>query len=146
MEWRKRGDVGNEVQRFRCGGGISPGDLKYSLVTLANDTVLYTWNVLREYILVVLTKKKITMWDDGYVHCCWLVAKLCLTLVTPWTIACQAPLSLEYYRQEYWSGLPFPSPGDLPDPQSSNLYLLHLQVVSLPLSHQGSLDMLITLW
>jgi len=36
--------------------------------------------------------------------------------VTPWAIACQAPLSLEFSRQEYWSGLPFPSPGDLPDP------------------------------
>ena len=35
--------------------------------------------------------------------------------VTPWTVACQAPLSLEFSRQEYWSGLPFPSPGDLPD-------------------------------
>ena len=35
---------------------------------------------------------------------------------TPWTIACQAPLSMEFSRQEYWSGLPFPSPGDLPNP------------------------------
>ena len=35
---------------------------------------------------------------------------------TPWTVACQAPLSMQFSRQEYWSGLPFPSPGDLPDP------------------------------
>ena len=35
---------------------------------------------------------------------------------TPWTVACQAPLSMEFSRQEYWSGLPFPSPGGLPDP------------------------------
>ena len=35
---------------------------------------------------------------------------------TPWTIAYQAPLSMELSRQEYWRGLPFPSPGDLPDP------------------------------
>ena len=34
----------------------------------------------------------------------------------PWTVACQAPLSMEFSRQEYWSGLPFPSAGDLPDP------------------------------
>ena len=34
--------------------------------------------------------------------------------VTPWTVAYQAPQSLEFSRQEYWSGLPFPSPGDLP--------------------------------
>ena len=36
--------------------------------------------------------------------------------VMPWTIARQAPLSIGFSRQEYWSGLPFPSPGDLPDP------------------------------
>ena len=35
---------------------------------------------------------------------------------TPWTAAHQAPLSMRFSRQEYWSGLPFPSPGDLPDP------------------------------
>ena len=46
----------------------------------------------------------------------FLVAKLCPTLVTPWTVARQAPLSMGFPRQEYWSGLPFPSPGDLPDP------------------------------
>ena len=42
-----------------------------------------------------------------------LVAKLCLTPATPWTVACQASLSMGFSRQEYWSGLPFPSPGDL---------------------------------
>ena len=36
--------------------------------------------------------------------------------VTPWAVDYQAPLSMEFSRQEYWSGLPFPSPGDLPDP------------------------------
>ena len=36
--------------------------------------------------------------------------------VTPWTVACQAPMSTGYSRQEYWCGLPFPSPGDLPNP------------------------------
>ena len=35
---------------------------------------------------------------------------------TPWTVTCQAPLSMEFSRQEYWSRLPFPSPGDLPHP------------------------------
>ena len=45
-----------------------------------------------------------------------LVAKSCLTLVTLWIVACQAPLSMGFSRQECWSGLPFPSPGDLPDP------------------------------
>ena len=36
--------------------------------------------------------------------------------VTPWTVACWAPLSMRFHRQEYWSGLPFLTPGDLPDP------------------------------
>ena len=45
-----------------------------------------------------------------------LVTKLCPTLATPWTVACQAPLSVGFSRQEYCSGLPFPSPGDLPNP------------------------------
>ena len=42
------------------------------------------------------------------------VAQLCLTLCDPWTVAYKAPLSMEFSRQEYWCGLPFPSPGDLP--------------------------------
>ena len=48
--------------------------------------------------------------------CGGLVAKSCLTVVTPWTVAHQAPLSMNFSRQGYWSGLPFPFPGDLPDP------------------------------
>ena len=39
-----------------------------------------------------------------------------LNSVIPWTVACQALLSMEFPRQEYWSGLPFPPPGDLPNP------------------------------
>ena len=44
-----------------------------------------------------------------------LVIKSYSTLGTPWTIACKAPLSMGFSRQEYWSGLPFPPPGDLPN-------------------------------
>ena len=45
-----------------------------------------------------------------------LVAKWCLTLATPGTVACRAPLSVEFSRQEHWSRWPFPSAGDLPEP------------------------------
>ena len=45
-----------------------------------------------------------------------LVTLSCLTLCDPRTVARQAPLSMGFSRQEYWSELPFPSPGDLPDP------------------------------
>ena len=40
---------------------------------------------------------------------------MCDSFAIPWTVACQAPLSMGFPRQEYRSGLPFPSPGDLPD-------------------------------
>ena len=66
-----------------------------------------------------------------------LVTKSCLTLVTSWTIALQAPLSMGVPRQKYWNVLPCSSPGDLPnlgmEPVSSAL-----QADSLPLSHHGS--------
>ena len=63
------------------------------------------------------------------------VAQSLRLFATPWIVAHQAPLSMGFPRQEYWNGLPFSSPGDLPDPgikpQSSAL-----QADSLPLSHQ----------
>ena len=49
---------------------------------------------------------------------CWIHSistQLCLTLCGLWTVACQTPLSTEFFRQEFWNGLPFPTPGDLPD-------------------------------
>ena len=69
--------------------------------------------------------------------CVWARVCVCTPLralshvqlfVTPWTTtttACQAPLSMEFSRQEYWSRWPFPPPGDLPDP-GLNLHLLYL--------------------
>ena len=66
-----------------------------------------------------------------------LVAKLCPTLVTLWTVAFQAPLSVGFSRQEYWSGFPFPSPGNLPDPGSPALEADSLPA-ELPGNSQGS--------
>ena len=54
----------------------------------------------------------------------------------PWTVTHQAPLSMEFSRQEYWSGLPFPSPGDLPDPGIKPRCPV-LQEVSLPAEPPG---------
>ena len=61
---------------------------------------------------------------------------------TPWTVAYQAPLSMGFSRQEYWTGLPFPSPGDLPDPgiKPHLLHLLLSQAGSLPLAPPGKLE------
>ena len=55
---------------------------------------------------------------------------------TPWTAACQAPPSMGFSRQEYWSVLPFPSPGDLPDP-GIELGSLTLQADCLPTEPPG---------
>jgi len=66
-----------------------------------------------------------------YIHTSGSVAKSCLTLVTLWTVAHQALQSMEFSRQENWSGLPFPSPGDLHNP-GIELGSPALQVDSLP--------------
>ena len=58
------------------------------------------------YLFFVIITKKVKA----------LVAQLCVTLATPWTVACQAPLSMGCSRQELWSGQSLPSPGDLPNP------------------------------
>ena len=61
---------------------------------------------------------------------------------TLWTVTHQAPLSMGFSRQKYWSVLPFPPPGDLPDsgikPTSPTSPALHWQADSLPLRHLGS--------
>ena len=70
--------------------------------------------VLRNYWM---SKSNITLcisvlwkWKCSSLSCVWL-------FVTPWTVACQTPVSMEFSRKEYWSGLSFASPGDLPDPE-----------------------------
>ena len=70
------------------------------------------------------------------VHRTLLCTLSCVRLfVTPWTVAHQAPLSMGFSRQEYWSGLPFPIPGDLPDPRIEPMSrLLHWQADSSPLT------------
>ena len=67
-----------------------------------------------------------------------LVTQSCTTLGITWTVAPQAPLSLRLSRQEHWSGLPLPSPGDLPQPRLEPVSPA-LQADSLPLNHQGSI-------
>ena len=73
----------------------------------------------------------------------------------PKTVAHQAPLSMGFSRQEYWSGLPFPSPGDLPDP-GIELWSTALQADSLPtetsgkpftkLEYKKAIDMTLLVW
>ena len=65
-----------------------------------------------------------------------MCAQWCPAHATPWTVAHLAPLSTEFSRQEYWNGLPFPTPGDLPDPGIEPTSLA-LQAESLPLAPPG---------
>ena len=82
------------------------------------------------FFIPLLYKVHVYAWDGG------LIIKLCLTLVTPWVVAHQAPLSMGFPRQEYWSGLLFPSVGDLLDPGSEPRSPT-LQAGSLPIEQPG---------
>ena len=61
------------------------------------------------------------------------------SFVTPWTVAHHAPLSIEVSTQEYWNGLPFPSPGDLPDPGIEPASLMSPGISRWALYHQHHL-------
>ena len=65
-------------------------------------------------------------------------------LATPWTVALQAPLSMGFSREEDWSGLPFSSPEDLPNPEIEPASPA-LRSCCLPLNHQGSLGIQVAL-
>ena len=78
-----------------------------------------------------------TMLISKHMQPCMLRHSVVSDSATSWTVVHQAPLSMRFSRQEYWSGLPFPPPGDLPDPGIKSKSPA-LQVDSLPLSHIGS--------
>ena len=69
-------------------------------------------------------------------HVCACALSVMFDSAIPWTVAHQAPLSMGFSKQEYWSGLPFPPPGDVPNAgiESMSLESLHWQADSLPLS------------
>ena len=64
----------------------------------------------------MLLTKEVSMQGNSRVDACMLCRSVVSDSETPWTVACQAPLLMEFSRQEYWSKLPFPNPRDLPDP------------------------------
>ena len=70
-------------------------------------------------------------------HACMLSLSHVQLFVTPWTVACQVPMSMGFPRQEHWNGLPFPILEDLPDPGIEPVSPA-LQVNSLALNHLGS--------
>ena len=72
------------------------------------------WILLESCCFVPLGSKGQSL---GYTFVCMLVLSHVLVFAFPWTVACQTPLSMEFSRWEYWSGLSFPTPGNLPDPE-----------------------------
>ena len=82
----------------------------------AND-IISLFSITQEYSAVCVC---MCMYVLSRFSCVWLFA-------TPWTIACQAPLSVSFSRQEYWSGWPCPPPGGLPNPEIEPLCILHWQ-------------------
>ena len=89
----------------------------------SNPGILHCRQILYQLSYEGSRKNYLEQWKCYLLSCIWVFA-------TPWTVACWAPLSRGFSRQEYCSGLPFPSPGDLPN-QGSNLHLLHWQGDSL---------------
>ena len=63
-----------------------------------------------------LSDRSDLIYRDYRKSCCYVSHSIISDSVNPWTVAHQVPLSMGVSRQEYWSRLPFPSPGDLPDP------------------------------
>ena len=70
----------------------------------------------------------------------FVCAQSCPNLCKPWTLACQALLFKEFSRQEYWSGLPFPTPGDLPDPGIESVSLVFPALTGMILHRENPKD------
>ena len=107
------GDYSHEIQRCLLPGKKAMANLD-SILKSKDITLLTKVQIIKA---MVFFSSHVWKWLlDHKEGCGGLVAKsLTRVLMTSWTIAHQAPLSMGFSRQEYWSGLPFPSPGDFPD-------------------------------
>ena len=113
----------------------SPHYIKILFKILLVDTL----DIIEKTVLWALLIWDICVHIYGYCYGCGCACTLSHVplCATPWTVNRQAPLSMGFLRQEYWSGLPFSSPRDLPDP-GIFLTLLHCRQILYHLSHQGS--------
>ena len=86
-------------------------------VGLRNKTYLQEWRISGKILKIV--KSKMTEWTLTTHHCAMCVCSLsCVWLfAAPWTVTRKVPLSMGFSRQESWNGLPFPTPGDLLNPE-----------------------------
>ena len=114
---------------------------KEEVVNIYNRIVLSRKKELKMPFAATLMDLEIIILSRVSQPCMCAQSFSCVRLfATPWTVACQPPLSTGFSRQEYWSGLPFPPPGDLPEPRIKLMCPAYpaLGVHSLPLSHLGS--------
>ena len=106
--------------------------------TFVDKVMSLLFNMLSRLVITFLPRSKCLNFMAAIIIC----SQLCLTLYDLWTVTRKAPLSTGFSRKEYWSGLPFLSPGDLlQGTQELNPYLLrflHCRQVLYPLSHLGS--------
>ena len=106
-----------------------------------------TYNFKSYFSLFLTFMKKWKLVNQSINLCCFSVLScvqffatpyVCLSFscfqlfVTPWTVACQVPMSMEFSMQEYWSGFPVPSPENLPQPEIQTVLLLCLVIQSCP--------------
>ena len=104
-----------------------------------NQAVVSLWYSFPwgQHFLPVMQVKQVKLKEYYLAHVCVLKGFSRIWLfVTLWMVALQAPLSMEFSRQEYWGGLPCPPPGDLSNP-GINLCLQHCRRILYPLSHLG---------
>ena len=80
---------------------------------ITNEDLLYSTG---NYAHIFCESYKGKEYEKDYIYVCMHACSVMSDSATQWTVACQAPLSRGFFRQEYWNGLPFPSPGDHPDP------------------------------
>ena len=104
---------------FTLVASIAGSDLAPELQKLVLEcwrTSFGSW--LYSYLLLnMLWTEPFIFFPGSLLCCCCLVAKLRPSFTSPWAVSCQAPLSMGFPRQEYWSGWPFPSSEHLPDPR-----------------------------
>jgi len=96
------------------GGGMVTAAVKLKTLGCMSESVLPMFSS-RSFIVSGLMFRSLIHFEFIFVYGVRKCSSFILFVVTPWTVACQAPLSLGFSRREYWSRVPFPSPWDLPN-------------------------------
>ena len=122
-------------RKVRCGEKRCIYDPTFVNQGTASPQYVYMYIFYVKYLSLEKTWKSI-LYLKGIMKAKVKSLRCVRLFATPWTVVYQAPLSMGFSRQEYWSGLPFPPPGDFPDP-GSNPGLLHCSQVLYPSEPPG---------